>query len=49
VFVFSEEGKTITVVEYCPDDEKEQLDPGYQTIENSFRVLQERKAIVPDK
>jgi hypothetical protein len=49
VFVFSEGGKTITVVEYCPDDEKEQLDPGYQTIENSFRVLQERKANVPDK
>jgi hypothetical protein len=41
VFVFNAEGKTFIVTECCPDDEKQQLAPGYQTIESSFRVLQE--------
>jgi hypothetical protein len=40
LFAFNAEGRTVTVIEFYPDDEKKQLALGFQTIENSFRVLQ---------
>ncbi len=39
VFAFTAGGKTFAVTEYFPDDEEQQLAPGYQTIQNSFRVV----------
>jgi hypothetical protein len=39
VFVFNAEGRTFTIIEYCPDDEKQSLAPGFQMIENTFQVL----------
>ena len=38
MFVFKRAGKTFTVIEFFPDDEKQQLAPGYKMIEDSFRV-----------
>jgi hypothetical protein len=42
LFVFSAAGKTITVAEYCTDDEKLQRLPEFRVIEHSFRVLARR-------
>jgi hypothetical protein len=39
-FVFNDSGKTFTVTESLPDDEEQQLALGYQSLEDSFRVLQ---------
>jgi hypothetical protein len=38
IFVFNAADKTFTVIEFFPDDENQQLAPGYRMIENSFRV-----------
>lgn len=38
IFAFQASGKTFTITEHIPDDEKQQLTAGFGTIEDSFRV-----------
>ena len=38
IFAFRKAGRTFVVTEYCPDDEKARLAPGYKLIQDSFQV-----------
>ena len=40
IFSFNAGMKTFVITEYFLDDQKQMLAPGYQTIENSFRVME---------